>query len=354
MLMNEDNYEGTASIIEDDRTLPNAVIFFKTPNKENKFKFRTTSIKFIHPTKDTFHDNWSDIKSEFGPEIEVSQYADIEAEWSREFLSFSWVAQKETTGSGRLIRSKADSPSELPAQIMRWPEFKEHISNHVQPRKQIFRGQNKPWRLRSSFHRSGRADLFRYVWQDIPSLHRRVMYRTKHLFNLEIPDQNGAFYNLVQHHGYPTPLLDWTYSPYVAAFFAYRGISNSEAECAKPEDMVRIHIFEQAQWVETFAPLPPKALSVHLNISVVEFMAIDNDRLLPQQGASMITNVDDVESFIQQRQPKGKVFLRAIDLPVQDRRQAMLELSYMGITAASLFPGLDGACEELAERNFDI
>jgi hypothetical protein len=27
---------------------------------------------------------------------------------------------------------------------------------------------------------------------------------------------------------------------------------------------------------------------------------------------------------------------------------------YMGITAGSLFPGLDGACEELTQRNFDI
>jgi len=26
----------------------------------------------------------------------------------------------------------------------------------------------------------------------------------------------------------------------------------------------------------------------------------------------------------------------------------------MGITAGSLFPGLDGACEEPAERNFEI
>jgi hypothetical protein len=31
----------------------------------------------------------------------------------------------------------------------------------------------------------------------------------------------------------------------------------------------------------------------------------------------------------------------------------MNELAYVGITAAALFPGLDGAYEELAERNFD-
>jgi hypothetical protein len=30
----------------------------------------------------------------------------------------------------------------------------------------------------------------------------------------------------------------------------------------------------------------------------------------------------------------------------------MKELALMGITAGSLFPGLDGACEELRERLF--
>jgi hypothetical protein len=30
----------------------------------------------------------------------------------------------------------------------------------------------------------------------------------------------------------------------------------------------------------------------------------------------------------------------------------MQELSMMGLTAGSLFPGFDGACEELRERNF--
>jgi hypothetical protein len=35
-------------------------------------------------------------------------------------------------------------------------------------------------------------------------------------------------------------------------------------------------------------------------------------------------------------------------------KQPMRELSVMGITAGSLFPGLDGACEELKERFFRL
>ncbi len=45
---------------------------------------------------------------------------------------------------------------------------------------------------------------------------------------------------------------------------------------------------------------------------------------------------------------------RQLILPVRDRKRVINELQYMGITAGSLFPGLDGACEELRERNFDI
>jgi len=75
--------------------------------------------------------------------------------------------------------------------------------------------------------------------------------------------------------------------------------------------------------------------------------------MIPQQAASRVTNVDDIESYIQTKEFDGKKYLWAIDLPVGDRKKVVRELAYMGITAGSLFPGLDGACEELAERNFE-
>ena len=83
-------------------------------------------------------------------------------------------------------------------------------------------------------------------------------------------------------------------------------------------------------------------------------MAIENERMIPQQAASTVTNVDDIEAYIKMKDAGGKNYLRAIDLPIRERAQVVRELNYMGITPGSLFPGLDGACEELKERFFEI
>ena len=76
--------------------------------------------------------------------------------------------------------------------------------------------------------------------------------------------------------------------------------------------------------------------------------------MIPQQAASTVTNVDDIEAYIRSKEHSGKTYLTAIDLPMRDRKHVIRELGYMGITAGAMFPGLDRACEELRERNSDI
>ncbi len=217
----------------------------------------------------------------------------------------------------------------------------------------LFRGQRRQWRLRTPFHRSGRANMHLFALKDIPALRRHLSARTSHVFRLENQDEYGAFLNLIQHHGYPTPILDWTYSPYVAAFFAYRGITNGVAASAPPGAKVRILVFDSEAWTRS---LQAVSLLIHpqLHVTVREFIAIDNERMVPQQAVSTVTSVDDMETYIRSRETDEKKYLTAIDLPVRERKRVIRELSYMGITAGSLFPGLDGACEELKERNFDF
>ena len=344
-------YEGTANLIEDDRALPDSFVSFRTANKEPKFQFRTDVILALDP-KTGAGLSLEDLKQRLGKDQVFSKYADVSGTVDHESLALPWVTDTGVEGKCTLPRSKADQPSELVPLEKNWAEFREYVSELKESRL-LFRGQNSQWRLRTSFHRSGRADLTRFLREDIQILHKHLSARTKHVFNLQIPDENGAFLNLIQHHGYPTPLLDWTYSPYVAAFFAYREISNAKAASADANEKVRIHVFDQEKWRKDLNQIL-FLVAPRLHVSIGEFIAIENERMIPQQAASTITNVDDIEAYVQSVQTNGKTYLSAIDLPVNNRRQVVRDLSYMGITAGSLFPRLDGACEELTERNFEI
>jgi hypothetical protein len=349
------NYVGEAYLIDDNRAAPALVAFFMTPNKERKFRFRTDLISwfdggaaggfggFVEPEA---------IAAKFPQGTAFSKYADAEGACDNDTLTLSWNTDVGTSGKCVLPRSVANKPSEVQALDLSWVDYKEYVSA-LTPKRHLFRGQIAPFRLRTSFHRSGRAHLHRFLAQDIPTLHKHLSARTKHFFNLQIPDENGAFFNLIQHHGYPTPLLDWTYSPYVAAFFAYRRISNEKAAKAGANDKVRILVFDQARWRRDWNQLAV-LIRPGLHVSIGEFIAVENERMIPQQAASTITNADDMESYIRSKETEEKRYLWAIDLPVSDRKRVLSELSYMGITAGSMFPGLDGACEELKERNFEI
>lgn len=191
--------------------------------------------------------------------------------------------------------------------------------------------------------------MTRFLIQDIPVLHQRLTARTKHVFNLDSPKENGAFFNLARNHGYPMPLLDWTYSPYVAAFFAFRNVLKKAVD----RDPVRIFIFNQKKWKSNLNQLV-MLNTAGLHLSIFEFLAIDNERLIPQQSAMTVTNIDDIEAYVSGWEDRFKCkYLWAVNIPLSERNRAIKELSYMGITAGSMFPGLDGACEELREKFFD-
>ena len=173
---------------------------------------------------------------------------------------------------------------------------------------------------------------------------------TKHLFDLEKPQQYGAFVSLAQHHGYPTPLLDWTYSPFIAAYFSYNDLVRRDVESGQN---IRIHMFDKKAWTAEFPQI--QSLRVHApHFSILEALAIDNPRMIPQQALASVTNVADIESYILECEKlRSRKFLSVIDLPASTRMEAVGELRMMGITAGSLFPGLDGTCKQLREQMFD-
>ncbi len=272
-------FEGMAFVNEKSDHLPHFAAFFTTPNKHQDISFRTSQILPIHPHTGTT-DYWDNVKQFFGKDIAIPEYADVACKWTETNLTMSWKTNIGSYGSCELPSSNAGKVSELVPipDVTDWASYKKYVSTLGVGNRLLFRGQNKPWRLRTSFHRTSRADLFRFLNEDIQILLKHLSARTRHVFNLENRNENGAFFNLVQHHGYPTPLLDWTYSPYVAAFFAYRGITNQEAASEMAVDKkVRIHIFDQAKW--NVLPQIRQVLHYTPHLSIGEFLAIENERM---------------------------------------------------------------------------
>lgn len=211
--------------------------------------------------------------------------------------------------------------------------------------------------MRTSFHRTGRADILRYRDEDIPTLYRYVSAFHDCKFDLNNPLEYGALLALAQHYGYPTPLLDWTYSPYVAIYFAYADVPKDEVNSC-----IRIFCFDVDSWIKTdyISKINKKDYKslIHMDFALPTFsylepLSIGNKRMLPQQSVSMFSSIDDIEVYIKDREKENNYkYLNIYDLQVENRAKVMRELDYMGITAASLFPGLDGTCKALKEKYF--
>lgn len=310
----------------------------------------TARIMPLHPHTHE-HTTWETIRHLY-PGASFGKQAEVEIAWGPEHMEIKWSTDIGTSGRAHLAASRAGTPSVLRSTKMSWQQFKAHIET-IEPRRFVFRGQKEPRRLRTAFHRTGRANMFRFRSVDIPTLHRVMSGRTKHFYQINDPDQLGALCSLAQHHGYPTPLLDWSYSPFVSAYFAYHRVGKKDI-ADTPDGVVRIFKFDRRAWEANNEPVL-RMTQGRRHFSFVDTLAIDNERMAPQQAVSSFTNMDDIEWFIAHMEGQQQQrYLEAFDLPLDERSRVMQELSIMGITAGALFPGLDGICEELKERLFPV
>jgi hypothetical protein len=159
---------------------------------------------------------------------------------------------------------------------------------------------------------------------------------------------------LMQHHGAPTRLIDWTYSFYVAAYFAI--------ENAEPGD-------ECAVWAINY-----RWLNKRLKTMYPDYVARDshehlwsksarpgvypvnpfvlNQRLTLQQGCFMAAGdiIHDFRAnYRRMSPPRTKAPLEKWTLRPDKAalRTAFADLHRMNVSCATLFPGLDGFARSL-------
>ena len=147
-----------------------------------------------------------------------------------------------------------------------WDEFEDRIrrlkGQYPPPRSLLFRGlEDDRYRLTTTLERHGKSGMsFAEYYRLISRVRPQIESFTGRKWNVpEVPkyltwladhDNLGPFNELpaydymvyMRHHGFPSPLLDWTASPYVAAYFAFRGVAE-DAEQTNGKQKVAICVF---------------------------------------------------------------------------------------------------------------
>jgi hypothetical protein len=192
---------------------------------------------------------------------------------------------------------------------------------------------------------------------------------------------------LMQHYGAPTRLLDWTASPYVAAYFAIESGEDTDGLIWVLNDWAlgdRLREHYPADWVQwDHSPRPTNNWSAVANSFVLKrffdetaapqlFFFQPNrrsPRIVAQQGwlsapLNLFANYETIIAALYENHrndPKNhvewdiktreywKYWNCRIVIPKEVKREFLRRLQTMNITASNLFPGVDGLGKSVKE-----
>lgn len=234
-----------------------------------------------------------------------------------------------------------------------WEEYLGLVS--AQPlREWAFRGQrDASWQLWPTISRelrNRRVASQHWTTQE----HRLIwIFQRKALHFLEkVPEvvDTPQWMALMQHHGGPTRLLDFTWSPYVAAFFALESSVSDAAVWAINAPKLGTHAYGPHFSPGERPPSPQELLS-KVGFRGRDAVAIGepyfkNRRVVAQSGTFAFPF--DITRPLDEILSKREGVIAKLILRAKFRRQALRELYRMNITYATLFPDLDGLARSLA------
>jgi hypothetical protein len=214
-----------------------------------------------------------------------------------------------------------------------------------------FRGsRHADWPLLSSLSRY--LQTFRVdppVWAAQEERILRIFKRKAHHFLTDAPalDDDFEWMALMQHHGAPTRLLDFTWSPYVAAFFAlYRATADAAVWAFNPAQISRPGSVDPTG-KEEFRRCFLEEQNPFVWVGEPQRM---NRRLIAQSGTFAIPGVLDrsLEDILGTYPDPMNTLVKFILPTAKIRDRGLRELYRMNITHATLFPDLDGLSRSMA------
>jgi len=226
-------------------------------------------------------------------------------------------------------------------------EQKEKKVEHVDH--PLFRGQSdSEWLLESTLDRLQKGmSVSDYYNKVIRVIHTHVATCTGRKWDLDTKIPLGEFDLLayefmayLRHNGFPSPLLDWTRSPYIAAYFAFSDIYLT----SKDKEYVSIFVCPEHFWcgeephIRSLGP----TIATHRNHYLQQS---EYTICVEKQGEKIcFANYEDVKG------KEGQTVLLKYNIPVSEQSKVLRKLESMNITAYSLFDSESSLMETLAIR----
>ena len=213
----------------------------------------------------------------------------------------------------------------------------------------IFRGQpDATWALQPSWWRRNRgwSGSQRDLAETMIGLVRKFSADLERQgFPTSLTRDNIAVLALAQHYGVPTTLLDWSLSPYVAAYFASHRQSDAESLAVWALDTSHPLVIDAGKVTSDTAALEP-----YPSLLFAYPPRYANIRLRNQEGAFTIlrAKVTTIEGFLSS-ELNGESPLVKFVFPSQDRKMAQEDLVRMQVSDGSLFPGIEQAARRVRD-----
>jgi FRG domain len=247
--------------------------------------------------------------------------------------------------------------------LKNWTEFKDFAENTRL--EYIFRGQSDAnWDLSTTLDRSKITENFKKFEDELITEFKRGA--KFYLKDEQVPSTLLEWFSMLQHFGAPSRLLDFSKSPYIAAFFAFEHTSLDV-------DKVAIWVIDKIVYYQkamyyfkdkiqkltvtgrytyddaTFEKVYKKSKVDDINcIFPVEPLNI-NQRYYLQQSIFLCQG-NPFEPFKNQLSFLSESYEKAtikVTIPTIEKKKAIQDLIKMNINRATLFPGLDGFAKSL-------
>ncbi|HEY1114114.1 MAG TPA: FRG domain-containing protein [Chitinophagaceae bacterium] len=230
----------------------------------------------------------------------------------------------------------------------------------------VFRGQAAAeWGLVNAIERTDFIQHYKGIEADFLSEFQRGA--RNYLNKDEIPEHLIEWLALMQHHGAPTRLLDFTRSPYIAAYFAFEqyGVAVNDFMSIWAVNINFLRTRAIAKLKEHYGPELEASRGV-INEALFEKIFYDNscslvfpvepfrmNRRYSLQQSIFVSTGTSYEPFIQQLDFLGDEIEKSvikIEMPAELQKPVLRDLQKMNINRASLFPDLDGYALSLKLR----